>query len=294
MSICVVFNPAARGSKARKLRASLEQIGAQARLKATACAGDARRLAAEAVLEGCTTVVAAGGDGTLNEVLNGLADVEGGFRNTRLGILPMGTVNVFARELGIPLELKPAWELILRGREQQIDLGHAQYGPENEKRFFLQMAGAGFDARTVENTSTDLKKKIGPGAYLVAGLQTLSKARPKITASNGTEKASGDMIIIGNGKFYGGPFPLFHKADYLDGLLDVVILPNVTWPALPGHTWNFLTGRMFKDGSTIYLRGSEITLECSEPAAFQLEGELVGKLPATIRVQPRSLRVIIP
>ena len=95
--ICVVFNPTARGDKARRFRKSLEELRERCVLKPTDAAGAARRLAAEAVQEGFSTIVAAGGDGTLNEVLNGIGDVEGGFERTRLGVLPLGTINVFAR-----------------------------------------------------------------------------------------------------------------------------------------------------------------------------------------------------
>src|SRR5262245_9104742 len=98
--ICVIFNPAARGEKARRFRRHLDDIASECTFKQTAAAGDARKLAAEAVAEGFDVVVAAGGDGTLNEVLNGVGDVPDGFQRTRLGLLPLGTVNVFARELG--------------------------------------------------------------------------------------------------------------------------------------------------------------------------------------------------
>ena len=102
MRVCVIFNPVAKGDKARHFRAHLDAVGRHASLKLTRCAGDARALAAEAVREGFEIIVAAGGDGTLNEVLNGIGDVPNGFDQTRLAVLPLGTVNVFARELRIP------------------------------------------------------------------------------------------------------------------------------------------------------------------------------------------------
>lgn len=119
---CVIFNPAARGDKARHFRRHLDEIGGQAALKATTAPGDARRLAAEAVGEGFDLVVAAGGDGTANETLNGLGDIPDGFARARFGVLPLGTVNVFARELKIPLRIEPAWEVLRSGRETRIDL----------------------------------------------------------------------------------------------------------------------------------------------------------------------------
>ena len=106
MSICVIFNPSARGEKAKRFRAYLDEVRGDWALKPTTGPGAARRLATDAVLQGFQTIVAAGGDGTLNEVLNGIGDAPGGFKSARLGILPLGTINVFARELRLPLDIK--------------------------------------------------------------------------------------------------------------------------------------------------------------------------------------------
>ena len=108
MRMCLIFNPLAKGNKARHFRGHLDDIARHATLKLTRSAGDARTLAKEAVSAGFETIIAAGGDGTLNEVLNGIGDAPGGFEQVRLGVLPLGTVNVFARELRIPLKLTPA------------------------------------------------------------------------------------------------------------------------------------------------------------------------------------------
>lgn len=296
MSICVIFNPAARGEKARKFRKALDQIGTEAELKATTCPGAARALAQEAIESGCQTIVAAGGDGTLNEVLNGMGDAEDGFARTRLAVLPLGTINVFAREIQAPTDISQAWQAILNGHEKCIDLGLAEYRLKGapQKRYFLQLAGAGWDARAIELTNWELKKKIGPGAYVLAGLQALSSHQSKVTITNGRETLTGDVVIIGNGRLYGGTFPIFHQADYQDGLLDAVVFYDVNWQSLPKYAWQFVWGKMFKPGCTSYLQGSTLSLGCSERAALQLEGELVGDLPAQITVIPKRLRIIVP
>lgn len=113
MRACVIFNPTARGDKARHFRRHLEEFSDGIALKPTQAPGDGRRLATEAVRDGFDTLVAAGGDGTVNEVLNGIADAPSGFARARLAVLPLGTVNVFARELGLPLQLRPAWQAIM-------------------------------------------------------------------------------------------------------------------------------------------------------------------------------------
>src|SRR6185436_8409821 len=151
MKTCVIFNPAARGDKARKLRSHLDDVAKQATLKPTQCPGDARRLGVEAVREGFETIVAAGGDGTLNEMLNGIADADG-FARARLGVLPLGTVNVFAKELKLPQDFAGAWAAIQQGREMLIDAPWAHYVLEgrSQRRYFAQLAGAGLDSRAVE------------------------------------------------------------------------------------------------------------------------------------------------
>ena len=143
---CVIFNPAARGSKARHFRHHLGDMAGQSAFKATTAPGDARRLAAEAVADGFELVVAAGGDGTVNEVLNGLGDAPDGFARTRFGVLPLGTVNVFARELKIPPRLERAWEILRRGHETKIDLPRVEFsnGRENRAALFRAACRRGF------------------------------------------------------------------------------------------------------------------------------------------------------
>jgi diacylglycerol kinase (ATP) len=145
MRTCVIFNPAARGNKARHFRQHLGDMAGQSAFKATTAPGDARRLAAEAVAENFELIVAAGGDGTINEVLNGLGDAPDGFERARFGVLPLGTVNVFARELKIPLRVARAWEILQNGRELKIDLGCAEFSANGvrKKQFFAQLGRRG-------------------------------------------------------------------------------------------------------------------------------------------------------
>jgi diacylglycerol kinase (ATP) len=293
---CVIFNPAARGEKARRFRKSLDEIGRTASLKLTACAGDAARLAAQAVAEDCDTIVAAGGDGTVNEVLNGLAGAAGGLEKSRLGVLPLGTVNVFARELALPSDLQRAWEVILGGQETRIDLPFVEFGTNGsqQRRFFAQMAGAGLDARAIELVHWPLKKKIGPLAYVAAGIQALASDPCIVHVTAGESSGCGGMVLIGNGRLYGGSFRVFPDADLRDGLLEVCVFPNVGWWTLARCSPQLLLRGTLPGPAVKMMRASTVRLESALPAPFEVDGELVGSLPATFSVQRSALRVIVP
>jgi len=294
--ICVIFNPAARGNKARRFRHFLNELSQQCSLKATTGPGDARRFAHAAASIGYDIIAAAGGDGTVNEVLNGIGDEENGFAKTRLGVLPLGTVNVFARELKIPLRLEHAWQVLKRARETKIDLARADFLDEGkaQSRYFMQLAGAGLDARAIELVSWKLKKNAGPLAYVVAGLQALAEKQPRLTVRADGKKLDGELALLGNGKFYGGSFEIFPGADLGNGLLDACLFPRVNVPAFLGHAPGFLLRRKFAEEKVQRLRAAKIELTSETPAAFELDGEWVGNLPATFSVEPKKLRVVVP
>jgi YegS/Rv2252/BmrU family lipid kinase len=294
--ICVIFNPTARGEKARRFRHHLDAIGAQSTLKLTAAAGDARRLAAEAIREGFESVVAAGGDGTLNEVLNGFSDVPDGFERARLGLLPLGTVNVFARELDIPTKLDAAWAAICQGRETRIDLPTVDFqaSGKRERRCFAQLAGAGLDARAVEQVRWQLKKKIGYLAYVVAGLKALMGAQSKITVTGGGHSVTGEQVLIGNGRLYGGQYRVFPQADLRDGRLDVCVFPRVTWFTLAHCGPSLLLRGTLPSSATKAFQAESLTLSSPSSTPLEADGELLGHLPATFSLQRSRLRVIVP
>lgn len=296
MRICVIFNPAARGNKARRFRRFLNELSQQCALKATSGPGDARRLAQAAVATGYDIIAAAGGDGTVNEVLNGIGDEPDGFQRVRLGVLPLGTVNVFARELKIPVRLEHAWRVLKQARESNIDLGRVDF-TENEKpaqRYFMQLAGAGLDARAIELVSWKLKKSAGPLAYVVAGFQALAEKQTLITARAGGKTIAGEMLLLGNGKLYGGQFDIFPGADLRDGALDACAIPRANVPAfLPLAPGLLLRGKL-PESRVQRLSADKIELTSETPTAFELDGEWVGHLPATFSVEKQKLRVIVP
>jgi YegS/Rv2252/BmrU family lipid kinase len=296
VSICVIFNPAACGEKAKRFRRQLDAIGSQCALKATAAPGDARRLAAEAVNDGFDLIVAAGGDGTVNETLNGISAAPDGFARARLGVLPLGTVNVFAREMKIPLRVERAWEILQRGREMKIDLPRVEFTMNGvrQKQHFAQLAGAGLDARAIELLNWQHKKKIGPLAYVIAGLKALREKKPKITVRADGQSFTGELILIGNGRFYGGSFEIFPSADLRDGLLHFCVFSQANWLTLIRCVPGFLARRKLPERIVQRFRAASFELNSETAAAFELDGEWIGNLPATFSIERERLRVIVP
>ncbi len=294
-SPCLIFNPSAQGGRAGRFRSHPGLPAGQCVFLATSAPGDARRLAAQAVRDGFQTIIAGGGDGTVNEVLNGIADVPGGLRAVRLGILPLGTVNVFARELRLPLSTRRAWGVLAAAREKMIDIGRARFILDGrpQTRRFIQLAGAGLDSRAIELTAWNVKKKIGPLAYLVAGLRALSEKRPLVTLRAGST-LDGEWIAVGNGRYYGGPIPFFPRARLDDGLLDILVFPKTTFPVVAAVLAGLLIGRMHQFSGARLLTASTLALASPDRVILQLDGENVGELPATLAVEPGALRVIVP
>jgi YegS/Rv2252/BmrU family lipid kinase len=292
---CVIFNPAAGGDRAGRFRQYLTGLG-NCKLKPTTGPGAARFLAAEAVREGIETIIAAGGDGTLNEVLNGIGDVPGGFEKARLAVMPLGTVNVFASETRIPPAPEAAWKVVEQGKERSIDLPEITFQANGEwkSRFFIQMAGAGLDALAVELVDSRLKQRIGRLAYVWAGLKALTRPQGVIQVASQTKSISGELVIICNGKFYGGKFAFCPRAEYADGRLDVCVFPKMSWSRLPMHSFAALTDRLAKQNLTVNFQAETLRLSSDVRVPIQIDGEAVGELPATIQLHPRKLRIVIP
>lgn len=296
MRTCIIFNPTAKGNKARHFRRHLDEYAAECTLKPTKAVGDARRLAALAVEEGFEIIVAAGGDGTLNEVLNGIVDAPKGFERARLGVLPLGTVNVFAREVRIPLKLNEALQTLRTGRETLIDLGTVDY-EENGKpvrRCFAQLAGAGLDARAIELVDWRLKKKIGPLAYVIAGLRALTENQIKIKVSDGKREEIGELALIGNGSLYGGQFRIFPPADMRDGLMDACVFAKVGFGTLLRCAPKLLIRGTLPEAATANFRSASLTLTSDSKVPFEIDGEFGGYLPATFSMRRMQARVIVP
>lgn len=292
----ILFNPTAQGERALRFRDRLSALGAGVRVVPTRGPGDARGLAAALAREGLETIVAAGGDGTVNEVLNGLADVPGALEATRLAVIPLGTVNVLAKELGIPSSFDAVWRVIQQGRERRIDLPQATFvGAEGrpETRCFALLAGAGLSARAIAGVDWSQKKRFGPLAYLVAGARAMRPPHPLVTVTTVSRSAMGPVVEIGSGHYFGGRLELFPASRLDDGRLGVTVITRLDWATLIG-TWIRMTLRRIRTSSVRQVfQADQLHLACAEPMGLHLDGDLVGALPASITVRPRALRVVV-
>ena len=281
----IILNPAARGEKALRFRDKVQKLCQGASLRVTSAPGDARRIAAKAVAEGYDTVVAAGGDGTINEVVNGVAG-----SNARMGILPLGTVNVLAKEIGIPQgNLAAAWEVVLGGQTLALDL------PMANDQFFIQLAGVGLDAEVVRRTTSDLKKTLGPLSYILTLVQLAAAKPPRvIVEAPGWVERECCFALIGNGRLYGGPFPLFKRASLFDGLLDVVVFKNQSHWDVIRYFQAIAFGTHPELPDVEYFQTPSLKVHSASDVPVELDGEVAGSLPCEFRIPPEKLLVLAP
>jgi len=239
-----------------------------------------------ATLAGSRLVVAAGGDGTVNEVVNGLA------HDATLGILPLGTVNVLARELGLPLKAEEACKHILFGKVGRIDAGVATDHEGTERRFTC-MAGMGLDARVVEEVTPRLKRILRVLAFPLMAFKVYSEGDlPTLHIEHGDDTYLTQFAIVANGQYYGGDFRTAEDAALTTGKLEVVLVERVSWLLRPDVLVSILAKRPL-DRSMRSFTAKE--LRATSPGArvpVQLDGEVWGRLPMSFRIEPGALKVI--
>ncbi len=239
-----------------------------------------------ASLAGDRLVVAAGGDGTINEVVNGLG------KDATLGILPLGTANVLARELELPLDAERACERILRGERVRIDLGVAT-NREGVERRFACMAGIGFDAHVVRAVTPRLKRYLRSLAFALTAFKVLAKEElPLVQVIHGDTTHVTRFAIVANAHHYGGDFRVSRSAVLTSGELEVVMVGHVSVLLRPDILGRLLARRPL-DRSMRSFTARELRA-CTPDAEVpvQIDGEVWGSLPMSFRVEPQALEVI--
>jgi diacylglycerol kinase (ATP) len=265
----------------------LERGGLETSTHATIGEGDATLAAAEAVDRGFDIVIAAGGDGTLYEVINGLA---GKGRRPALGILPLGTTNDFARALAIPRNVDAACDLIVRGYSRSIDVGKVN------ERYFINIAGGGSMTELTYEVPSKLKTMLGQLAYYMKGLEKLPRLRPieLFMKAEGIELHEEVMMfLITNSNSVGGFERLAPDASLSDGLLDVLVLKRCNLAEFVRLTTLALRGEHLNDPNVIYFQTNRMEVSSPDYVQLNLDGELGGTLPAVFTSLHRHLNIIV-
>jgi YegS/Rv2252/BmrU family lipid kinase len=282
----VILNPTAGSPEhVRSWQERVESLAGDCPVRITAHSGEAEALARRAAKEGFARIVAAGGDGTVSQVANGLTG-----SNATLGVLPMGTVNVFAMELGLPVyNLKRCWDIIEDTNVRLVDL------PSANGKYFVQLAGVGLDAQVVKETSLAFKRSFGPLSYLISAAQIAARQPPKLfIESEHTSLEEGSFVLIGNGRFYGGPFPFFKHAIIDDGLFDVVVFTRLGYLEIVKYLQDVVFSSDIKVPEVEYFQTRQLRITSEKDVPLELDGELAGNCPVDFRIREKALRVLVP
>ena len=239
-----------------------------------------------ATLAGDGLIVAAGGDGTINEVINGLST------DATLGLLPLGTANVLARELGLPLKLEAASRRIATGKAFRMDLGVATDGAGVERRFAC-MAGLGFDANVVKSVTPPMKRRLGTAAFALAAFKVYFEGNlPGMEVVRDGASHDVQFAIVANTRHYGGEFQVMRDGDLRSGEFSLVMVPRVGALIRPDRLGRILARRPLS-GFMPCFDEEELSAHPKDgKVPVQLDGEVWGQLPMSFRIDPESLRVI--
>ena len=282
----VILNPTAGSPEhVRSWQERAKSLAGDCPVRVTSHSGEAEALARRAVEEGFARIVAAGGDGTVSQVANGLAG-----SNAILGVLPMGSVNVFAMELGLPLHnLQRCWDIIEDTNLRLVDM------PSANNRYFVQLAGVGLDAQVVKETSLAFKRSFGPLSYLISAAQIAARQPPKLfIESEHTSLEEGSFVLVGNGRLYGGPFPFFKQAVIDDGLFDVVVFKRLGYLEIIRYLQDVVFSADIKVPEIEYFQTRQLRITSEQDVPVELDGELAGNCPVDFRIRKRALRVLAP
>ncbi|MBA4495539.1 diacylglycerol kinase [Paenactinomyces guangxiensis] len=289
----LIYNPTAGRELVEKrlprILDCLEQAGYETSCRATQDQWSAAREAKTAAERGFDAVIAAGGDGTIHEVVNGLASHP---HPPKLGILPGGTTNDFARALKLPRDLCKACNIIAAGKTSTIDIGKIG------SRYFINVAAAGRITEVTYEAPSRLKTMMGPLAYYAKAIEklgSLHKPFPiQIKTPRGQWESDILLLIIANSVSVGGFEKLAPSASLSDGLLDVLIIPKTNIPDLLQLAALAYKGEHIYDSRIIYFQTEQLDVDTSEPLKLNLDGEWGGKLAGRFELLPQHLEIFCP
>jgi diacylglycerol kinase (ATP) len=287
----LIYNPSSGREEMKKklpdILQRLEQGGLETSTHATIGEGDATVAAAEAVNRGFDVIIAAGGDGTLNEVINGMAEKK---RRPLLGIMPLGTTNDFARALSIPKKWEAACDIIIRQYSRPIDVGKVN------QRYFINIAGGGSMTELTYEVPSKMKTMIGQLAYYMKGLEKLPRLKPIELYIKSPEMDLHEdvmLFLIANSNSVGGFEKLAPDASLNDGLFDVFILKKCNLGEFIRVVTAALRGEHINDPNVIYYQTNSIQVTSPDYVQVNLDGEFGGTLPCLFSVLPSHINIIV-
>jgi diacylglycerol kinase (ATP) len=286
----IIFNPNA--GSVHDLKATVEWLKRlqPVALRTTRRQGDAERWAGNARDSEARMIVVAGGDGTLNEVVNGLGPSA---KNIRLGVVPLGTGNDFARTLGLPLSVPDNIEIIRSGKTKRIDIVRVK---SKRSRYFVNVSAGGFSGLVGEKITPQIKRTWGPLAYIrgaAAALSNLHAYKTDIVLDD-DERLSIELynVVVANGRYVAGGLPIAPTASPNDGKFEVVLIPKVGAAEMALLAAQIVLGKHLSSNATIFRRARKITVRSRPGMWFNVDGELVGKAPAVFQIMPGALNFI--
>src|ERR1700758_4264533 len=299
----LIHNPnAGSGGNARRrlideARQFLSEHGIQAELAETTGPGHATEIAQKATRDGRELVIACGGDGTLNEVVNGLATAQNGHR-VPLALLPGGTANILAKELDLPWDIPRAAQRLVEGEVREIALGLATHLERPErKRFFLSVSGAGPDGMIVYSVDLGLKARVGILAYWWQGArEVLRYTFPRFRVCTGGRQLEATLVIVGRTKNFGGPFKITDQADLFEDQVEVMALTTQSGFRYLSYLPTLWMGNLRKEQDVHFWKAESLICEPldANPVYAQVDGEPLSRLPVEFSIVPHALKLLVP
>jgi YegS/Rv2252/BmrU family lipid kinase len=302
MKTCLVVNPNSGPNTFHKqlllAQDHLLKAGCELKRVDTTGPGDATRLARQAAADGYEVVIAVGGDGTLNEVCNGLVGTE-----TVLGVLPAGTGNVFAADVGLPIwtpltqdAIIKGAEVIVTGRRRRIDLGRVTLA-DGSSRYFLMWCGIGLDAAITQSKNTSNLRPLSYASWIIAGVMVTYDflgTPATLLTDEGETRERILMAVASNGQLYGRVWRLSPEAKMDDGMLDIAVMAGHGWPSTVKHVLGLTMKKSVQDPDFHVHRTTRLRLTSKHPLPVHVDAEMFGTTPVDIKVMPGALTVIVP
>ena len=299
----MIHNPNAGsgGTGRRRLLNTARHIfssgGIDAELAETKGPGHATEIAQRAAEEGRGLVIACGGDGTLNEIVNGLAAHQNG-RRVPLALLPGGTANILAKELHLPWDIPSAAEKLVHGEVKEIALGLATplHQPER-KKYFLSVAGAGPDGMIVYSIDLELKARVGILAYWWQGARQVFRYNfPRFRVTVGDKRVDASLVVIGRTKNYGGPFKITTNADLYEDQFELMALTTRSGFRYLSYLPSLWLGKLRGAEGVHFWKADTVLCEPPDanPVYAQVDGEPLARLPVEFKIAPRALKLLVP